>query len=89
MSGGSGAWHTKFETMSQLMPVSPTAPKPKQLPSCPDAAGGRNADARSPSQFEPSAPAVLTADIRKLEDNPDIINQCHYALVRNSTYKQA
>jgi hypothetical protein len=72
MSGGLGAWQTKFETMSQLMPVSPTAPKPKQLPSCPESAGGKNAVARSPSQFALTPPAVSIADSRELEDNPEI-----------------
>jgi hypothetical protein len=60
MSLGFGAWHTKFETMSQESPSSPTALRPMQSPSPPVFLGGTSAEARSPNQFDPPSD---TADI--------------------------
>jgi hypothetical protein len=65
-----GAWHTKFETMSQEIPSSPIEFNPTQSPLFKGFLGGANAEAKSPSQF--FAPSV-TFDIevkRVLDERP-------------------
>jgi len=51
--GGSGAWQTKLEIVSQFKPDSPIELSPMQSPSFAGSFCGIKADARSPSQLAP------------------------------------
>jgi hypothetical protein len=60
---GSGAWQTKFETVSQEIPTNPIALRPKHSPSLEGSFGGTNAEAKSPSQSVPP-PVTFFIEVR-------------------------
>jgi hypothetical protein len=68
--GGLGAWHAKFETMSQLSPIIPAALNPMQSPSFAGVFWGTIAAAKSLSQLDPSPPRLLIEVCSMLEEIP-------------------
>jgi hypothetical protein len=75
--GGSGAWQTKFETISQLIPESPIELNPMQSPSFAESFCGISAEAKSPNQFDPVPSTFFTDTCSCVVEKPAMNYDSH------------